>query len=88
MKEKYKCLKFRSSEFNQLCRDVEAVQQHTVGDISHQRDVVKWLNQTLLERARCMLVNAGLDRRLWVEVVSMVCDLVNCGPHTSIKCKI
>ena len=45
------------------------------------------MNQTLLERARCMLSNAGLDRRFWAEAVSTACYLINRGPHTGIQCK-
>lgn len=44
--------------------------------------------QTLLERARCMLSNAGLAKRFWVEAVNTTCYLINLGFHTSIECRI
>ncbi|XP_020258898.1 uncharacterized protein LOC109835331 [Asparagus officinalis] len=44
------------------------------------------MNQTLLERARCMLSNAGLSRRFWTEVVTTTCYLINHGPHIGIDC--
>lgn len=35
-----------------------------------------------------MLTDAGFDKRLWAETISIVCYLINCGPHISIKCKM
>ena len=38
------------------------------------------MNKTLLEKARCLLLNAGLSNEFWVEVVNSVCYLVNRSP--------
>jgi len=80
-------LEFCSSEFNQLCKDEGAARHHTVRDTPHQNGVAERMNQTLLERARCMLSNAGLEKRFWAEAVSTACYLINRGPHTGIKCR-
>ncbi|KAL1553763.1 Retrovirus-related Pol polyprotein from transposon TNT 1-94 [Salvia divinorum] len=45
------------------------------------------MNQTLLERARCMLLHACLTRKFWAEAVNTTCYLINRGPHTDIDCK-
>jgi hypothetical protein len=45
------------------------------------------MNRTLLEKAHCMLFNAGLGKEFWAEAVSTACYLVNRSPTTSIECK-
>jgi hypothetical protein len=40
-----------------------------------------------LERARCMLSNAGLAREFWAEAVITACYLVNWSPSPAIDCK-
>ena len=49
---------------------------HHSGDF-YQNGVAERMNRTLLERARCMLSNAGLDKEFWAEAVSSACYLVN-----------
>ncbi|KAL5806266.1 hypothetical protein ACOSQ4_028999 [Xanthoceras sorbifolium] len=45
------------------------------------------MNRTLLERARCMLSNAGLSKDFWAEAISTACFLVNRSPYTTIEFK-
>ena len=45
------------------------------------------MNRTLLERARCLLLNAGLDRSFWAEALNTACYLINRSPATAIDCK-
>ena len=63
------------------------LRHHTVRNTPQQNGVVERMNQTLLERARCMLSNAGLTRRFWAEAVSTACYLINRGPLTGINLK-
>ncbi|KAL6124839.1 hypothetical protein ACLB2K_077348 [Fragaria x ananassa] len=76
-------LKFCSAEFDELCKTEGIARHHTVRNTPQQNGVVERMNQTLLERARCMLSNAGLERRYWAEAVSTACYLINRGPHTA-----
>eukprot|EP00253_Pinus_taeda_P021482 PITA_21482 len=46
------------------------------------------MNRTLLERARCMLSNAGLPKELWTEAVATACYVINRSPSTAIDCKV
>ena len=80
-------LEFCWSEFDQFCKDEGIARHRTVRNTPQQNGVAERMNQTLLERARCMLSNAGLDRRFWAEAVSTACYLINRGPHTGIQCK-
>ena len=80
-------LEFCSSEFDEFCHSEGIARHHTVKDTPQQNGVAERLNQTLLERARCMLSNAGLARRFWVEAIHTACYLINRGPHTGIHLK-
>ncbi|KAJ4701403.1 Retrovirus-related Pol polyprotein from transposon TNT 1-94 [Melia azedarach] len=80
-------LEFYWSEFVEFCKNGGIVRHHTIRDTPQQNGVAERMNQTLLERARCMLSNAELTRRFWVEAVSTACYLINRGPHTGINLK-
>ncbi|KAJ4720195.1 Retrovirus-related Pol polyprotein from transposon TNT 1-94 [Melia azedarach] len=80
-------LKFCWSEFDEFCKNERIARHHTVRDTPQQNGVAERMNQTLLERARCMLSNAELTRRFWAEAVSTACYLINRGPHTGINLK-
>lgn len=81
-------LEFVNDEFNELCRDTGIVRHRTVRKTPQQNGVAERMNQTLLERVRCMLSNAGLTRKYWSEAVKTACYLINRGPHTGIDCKV
>ncbi|KAJ4719824.1 Retrovirus-related Pol polyprotein from transposon TNT 1-94 [Melia azedarach] len=80
-------LEFCWSEFDEFCKNEGIARHHTVRDTPQQNGVTERMNQTLLERARCMLSNAELTRRFCAEAVSTACYLINRGPHTGINLK-
>ena len=80
-------LEFCSSEFDEFCRANGIARHHTVRHTPQQNGVAERMNQTLLERARCMLSNAGLSRMFWAEAVNTACYLINRGPHTGLNLK-
>ncbi|KAJ4717199.1 Retrovirus-related Pol polyprotein from transposon TNT 1-94 [Melia azedarach] len=80
-------LEFCWSEFDEFCKNEGIARHHTVRDTPQQNGVAERMNQTLLERARCMLSNAELTRRFWAKAVSTACYLINRGPHTGINLK-
>jgi len=55
-----------------------------------QNGVTERINRTLLEKAHCILSNAGLWHRkaFWAEAIFTACYLVNRLPHTSIDLQI
>ena len=55
--------------------------------IPQKNGVAERMNMTLLERARCMLSNAGLSKCFWAETVNTACFLVNRSPSTVINFK-
>lgn len=80
-------LEFCWADFNEFCKDEGIARHRTARDTPQQNGVAERMNQTLLERARCMLSNVGLPRRFWAETVSTTCFLINRGPHTGIHLK-
>ncbi len=80
-------LEFCYAEFDEFCKTEGIARHHTVRYTPQQNGVAERMNQTLLERARCMLSNAGLERRFWAEAVNVACYLINRGPHTGIHLK-
>ncbi|KAH9782808.1 Integrase catalytic domain-containing protein [Citrus sinensis] len=55
-----------------------------VDDFSRRNGVAERMNRTLLEKVRCMLSKAGLDKKFWVEAVSYASYLVNQLPSAAI----
>ncbi|KAH9782717.1 Integrase catalytic domain-containing protein [Citrus sinensis] len=49
-----------------------------------ENGVAEHMNRTLLEKVRCMLSNAGLDKKFWAEAMSYASHLVNRLPSTAI----
>jgi len=79
-------LEFCETEFNEFCA-VNGIARHkTLVGKPQQNGVTERINQTLPEKACCMLSKAGLwDRKaFWAEAVSTACYLVNRSPYTSI----
>ncbi|KAH9666498.1 hypothetical protein KPL70_020662 [Citrus sinensis] len=65
--------------------DNEGIKRHfTVRHTPQQNNVVEHMNRTLLEKVRCMLSNAGLDKKFWAEAVSYASHLVNRLPSAAI----
>jgi transposase InsO family protein len=80
-------LEFFNRQFNEFCKVKGIVRHKTVVHTPQQNGTVERQNRTLLERARCILFNAGLGKEFWAETVSTACYLMSRSPTTSIECK-
>lgn len=78
---------FFLSEFNEFCKTKGISRHHTLRNTTLHNGVAEHMNQTLLDKAWCMLLNAGLNRMFWVKVVNTSCYLINHGPHTGVNLK-
>lgn len=83
-------LEFCSGDFNKFCSNHGIARHKTIPRNPQQNSVAERMNMTLLERARCMLSNAGLWHRrdLWAEAASTACYLVNRSPHSALDFKV
>jgi hypothetical protein len=80
-------LEYCSGEFDEFCKNEGIVRHRTVRKTPQQNGVAERMNKTLLERARCMLSNAGLSKDFWAELVNIDYYLVNRSPSTVLECK-
>ena len=48
---------------------------------------VERLNRTFLDKARCMLQEAGLGNEFWAEAIATASYVANRSPHSSVKMK-
>ena len=55
--------------------------QFTCRYTPQQNGVTEKMNITLLEKARCMRLQAGLPKAFWVDIVDVAGYLVNRSPH-------
>ncbi|KAE8702282.1 hypothetical protein F3Y22_tig00110483pilonHSYRG00048 [Hibiscus syriacus] len=78
-------LEFCSGEFNEFCKNEGIVRHHTVYKTPQQNGVAERMNRTLLERARCMRSNAGLNEDFWAETVNTAYYLGKLKPRAK-KC--
>lgn len=80
-------LEFCSSAFNDFCKNEGIVRHRTVRHTPQQNGVAERMNRTILERTRCMLMNANLSKDFWAEAVSTAAYLINRSPSSAINNK-
>ncbi|KAH9673193.1 Integrase catalytic domain-containing protein [Citrus sinensis] len=78
---------YTSDPFLQVYQN-EGIKRHfTVRHTPQHNGVAERMNRTLLEKVRCMLSNAGLDKKFWAEAVSYASHLINRLPSAAIRGK-
>ena len=93
-RRKIKCLRsdndteYTDSKFTELCEQHGIKRYFTVGRTPQQNGVAERMNRTISERARCLRLNAGLEKKFWVEAVNMACYLINRSPKATLDGKV
>ena len=80
-------LEYLSSKFNKFCEEKRIGRHRTVGHTPQQNGLAERMNRTLLERVRCMILNAGLPKSFWGEAVTTAAYLINRSPSSAIGFK-
>ncbi|KAG7301017.1 hypothetical protein JYU34_015390 [Plutella xylostella] len=71
---------FCSKELNDFLKDAGITHQLTNPYTPEQNGVCERLNRTIVEKARCLLFDAKLQKKLWAEAVSTAVYLRNRSP--------
>ena len=91
---KIKCLKsdngieYTDSKFTELCEQHEIKRHFTVRKTPQQNGIAERMNRMIVERARCLKLNVGLEKKFWAEVVNMACYLINRSPRAALDRKV
>ena len=82
-----KCLRsdiggeYTNREFQDYYEECGIRRHLSVRGTPQQNGVAERMNKTLLEKARCMMLQAGLPKEFWVDTVDAAGYLVNRSPH-------
>ncbi|WVZ91577.1 hypothetical protein U9M48_037728 [Paspalum notatum var. saurae] len=80
-------MEFCSDQFKAYCKSQGIVRHYTIPHTPQQNGVAERMNRTIISRARCMLSNAGLNKRFWAEAASTACYLINRSPSITLDKK-
>ena len=56
---------FLSEQFKMYCLDAGILQEKTIPETPQQKTLAERCNRTLLEVARCLLIDSGLPKMMW-----------------------
>ena len=68
---------YTSDQFFQVCQSEGMKRHFMVRHTAQQNGVTEHMNRTMLEKVRCTLSNASLDKKFWVAVVSYASHFIN-----------
>ncbi|GJT45467.1 retrovirus-related pol polyprotein from transposon TNT 1-94 [Tanacetum coccineum] len=77
-------LEFCGESFNALCQKYGIARHHTLVRTPQQNGIAERMNRTIMEKVRCMLSHANLDKDFWVEATTTTTYLINRSPHRSL----
>lgn len=75
-------------EFTGECKRSGIIQQTSCVYTPQQNGVAERMNRTLVERAKCMLFDAGLGKELWAEAINRAAYVINRSPNRSLNNEI
>lgn len=76
---------YKARRLGQFYRANGIVPQYTASYTPQQNGVAERKNRTIVEMARCMLIDAKMDHRFWAEAVNTAVHLQNMLPSRSIE---
>ena len=68
-------------------KDCGIHQEKSIARNPQQNGRAEWVNRTLLDKARCLLLDANLSKKFWVEAVSTAAHLSNRSPKNVLEWK-
>ena len=76
---------YMSNKFKEHLSERGILHQKSVTDTPQQNGVAERMNRTLVEMARCLLTQAGLENRFWGEAINTAAYLRNRAPSIALK---
>ncbi|KAH9786526.1 hypothetical protein KPL71_010287 [Citrus sinensis] len=80
-------LEFCNQVFDEFCAKEGIARHKTVRMTPQQNGLAERMNMTLMDKVRCMMIQAKLPKNLWAEILNTACYLVNLSPSTAIEFK-
>lgn len=75
---------FVNKAMERICADAGIIHEKTVPYTPQQNGIAERMNRTLVERARCMLSDSDLNKKLWAEAVHHAAYLINRSVNRSV----
>ncbi|KAH9779137.1 Integrase catalytic domain-containing protein [Citrus sinensis] len=83
----YNGLEFCNQQFNSYCTNEGIARHKIVRSTPQQNGLAERMNMTLMDKVRCMLVQAKLPKGLWAETLLTANYLVNLSPSAALDFK-
>ena len=80
-------LEYCSRDFEDFCKSKGIARHKTVTYTPQHNGLAERMNKTLIEKVRCMLLNASLSKGFWAEAVTTVAYLINRSPSSALGFK-
>lgn len=80
-------LEFCNQVFDEFYAKKGITRHKTVRMTPQQNALAERMNKTLMDKVRCMMLQAKLPKRLWAEILNTSRYLVNLSPSTAIEFK-
>ncbi|KAH9764272.1 hypothetical protein KPL70_001465 [Citrus sinensis] len=80
-------LEYCSKEFEDFYKYKGIARHRTVTYTPQQNGLAERMNRTIIERVRCMLLNANLSKGFWAEAVTTAAYLINRSPSSALGFK-
>lgn len=78
-------LEYVNKKFKQFCADNGIKHETSTIYTPQQNGIAERNNRTILEKARCMLIDANLSKQWWAEAVCAAVDIINVLPNAPNK---
>lgn len=76
---------YRNTEMDSLLTNCGIERRWTVARTPQQNGVAERMNRTLLDMARCLMLQSGLPSTFWAEAVATACHIRNRCPSSSLS---
>ncbi|KAI5352875.1 hypothetical protein L3X38_005767 [Prunus dulcis] len=78
---------YTSNEFNKFCDEMGMERQLTVAYSPQQNGVAERKNRTIVEMAKCMMIEKGMPLEFWAETVNIAVYVLNRSPTKALDKK-